>query len=203
MRIQTIVPRTFASNCYILSGSGQALVVDPSVSPETIYAALDGNTLVGILLTHGHFDHIASIDKLRDEKNIPVYIHKNDAEMLTDSKKNAFYTFFHRDTCYSPADVLLEDGDEIHLGNETVKAISTPGHSRGSVCYDCGSFLVTGDTLFADSIGRCDLYGGSDEDIRASLTKLEKSYPQDMRIYPGHGTTSRLGAALDNVFYYR
>ena len=205
MKKLIISPKRFGSNCYILISSGKALIVDPSISIDTITEALDaeGATPVGVLLTHGHFDHITSIDKIRDKYSIPVYIHKNDADMLTDGHKNAFFVFFRRDCVYRPADVLVEDGSVIELGDEKITVVHTPGHSEGSVCYHCGDFLLTGDTLFSDNIGRSDLYGGDDQKLRDSLDRLESDIDLNITIFPGHGPENMLALALDNVAFFR
>ena len=200
-----IAPRRFGANCYILISDKKALIVDPSISIDTIAEALDKEcaTPVGVLLTHGHFDHITSIDKLREKYSIPVYIHKDDAPMLTDGYKNAFSVFFKRDCVYTPADILVEDGAVIELGDEKITVIHTPGHSEGSVCYLCGDFMLTGDTLFSDNVGRSDLWGGNDENLRASLDKLEKNIDLNITIFPGHGPENMLALALDNVAFFR
>lgn len=205
MKRLTITPKTFGSNCYLLISGKDALIVDPSVSADTISDALakEGVAPVGILLTHGHFDHITSIDKLRTKFSIPVYIHENDAPMLTDGHKNAFFVFFRRDCIYAPADRLLTEGSVIPLGEEKITVIHTPGHSEGSVCYHCKDFLLTGDTLFSDNIGRSDLWGGDDDKLRASLDKLENTVDLNITICPGHGPENLLALALDNVAFFR
>ena len=203
MKIISICPQSFASNCYALISGGKALIVDPSVSADAIMSAVAAENAVieGILLTHGHFDHIVSLDTLRKCACIGAAIHKDDTPMLEDGKKNAFYTFFKQDRRYAPAETLLEDGDKITLGNEIITVIHTPGHSPGSVCYLCEDILVTGDTLFSDTIGRCDLWGGSDTEMSASLEKLG-NYDKSIMIYPGHGASATLGDALDNAAYF-
>ena len=203
MKIITVCPESFGANCYLLISDGKALVVDPAPSSSAIQnAALAENAVIkGILLTHGHFDHIVSIDTLRRALSVPVCIHEDDAEMLTDGRKNAFFDFYGMERKYSPADYLLKDGDIIPLGNEKMQVIHTPGHTKGSVCYLCGDLMLTGDTLFADSIGRCDLWGGSDILIKASLEKL-RAFPPKTKILTGHGPASTLGVALDNAAYF-
>ncbi|MBO5883196.1 MAG: MBL fold metallo-hydrolase [Clostridia bacterium] len=203
MKIIPICPESFASNTYALISSGHALIVDPSVSVDAIKKATEKENAIidGIILTHGHFDHVLSMDELRAAENVKVYIHKNDSELLTDGRKNAFYEFFRRERAFGAADVLLSNEDTIRLGEETVKVIHTPGHTEGSVCYLADGILVTGDTLFAGTIGRCDLYGGNDEKIRNSLSVL-RTLPTDLMIYPGHGSSCTLGYALDTAAYY-
>ena len=204
MKILTLYPDSFGSNTHILISDGHALAVDPSVKADKIIAAAEaeGATIDKILLTHGHFDHIFSIDSLRESLGIKLMIHKDDAEMITDSHKNAFFTFFRRDCAYAPADILLDGGDDISLGDKKIKVIHTPGHTKGSVCYLAGDALITGDTLFADGVGRTDLYGGSTAALMRSLDTLE-TLDRNLKIYTGHGDTELLGHALDNSAYFR
>ena len=201
MEIRNLYPGSWGSNCYLLLSGGHAAVVDPSADARTILNAVqsEGATLDFILLTHGHFDHIVSVDTLRDATGAPLYIHKFDAEMLTDGRKNAFYTFFRMDRCYRPAEKLLEDGDELTLGDESIRVIHTPGHSQGSVCYLVGDeLLLTGDTLFSDTYGRYDLWGGDGQTLFASLSGL-RTLPPKLPLYPGHGESVTLGTALDRL----
>ena len=203
MRIRTICPYSFGANTYLLISGNHALVVDPSVSVDALSAALseEGAVLEGILLTHGHFDHTTSVDTVRDAYKIPAYIHEHDSVMLLDSKKSAFYTFFRKECVHRPAEHMLNDGDVIKLGDESITVIHTPGHSGGSVCFLCGNILVSGDTLFADSIGRTDLWSGDSASIYSSLKHLEK-LDGKITIYPGHGLPSKLDTALQNAAFY-
>jgi glyoxylase-like metal-dependent hydrolase (beta-lactamase superfamily II) len=138
---------------------------------------------------------------MRDALHIPAYIHEDDAELLTDEKKNAFSTFFGKSRVWRSAEYKLHDGDTISIGDEKITVIHTPGHTQGSVCYLCDDTLITGDTLFADNVGRTDLYGGSLELLSASLDLL-RSLDGSMRIAPGHGADGILRDALDNSAYY-
>ncbi|MBQ8849373.1 MAG: MBL fold metallo-hydrolase [Clostridia bacterium] len=202
MKIVTLCTDSFGANTHLLISGNEALVVDPAVSVSAVLEVIRAEDAfpVGILLTHGHFDHVVSLDTLRDASGIEAYIHESDAEMLTDGKKNAFSTFFGKDRVWRPAERLLSDGDTIPLGDEKITVIHTPGHTQGSVCYMAGDALITGDTIFAESFGRCDLWSGDIEQMRKSL-RLLRTLPSGMTIYPGHGASSRLGHALDNVAY--
>lgn len=202
MRILTVKPDSFGSNTYLLISGNDAFAVDPSVSASALTSAAEreGVRLTGILITHGHFDHVTSLDTLRDATGIEAYIHENDASMLTDGRKNAFYTFFGRERTWRSAERIFRDGDEITLGDEKLTVIHTPGHTEGSVCFLCGDILVTGDTLFAESYGRCDLPGGDVGLMRSSLRRLS-TLPRNITIYPGHGQSAPLHDALDTVAY--
>jgi glyoxylase-like metal-dependent hydrolase (beta-lactamase superfamily II) len=127
-----------------------------------------------------------SIDTLREAvPGLKVYIHMGDAPMLTDGDKNAFRFFFNQDRVWKPADVLLTHGDEIPVGNATLRVIHTPGHSKGSMCLECGDHLFTGDTLFPGACGRVDLPSSDPREMRKSLLKLSK-LPEDTQIFAGH-----------------
>lgn len=203
MEIENLYPGSWGSNCYLLTVGSHAALVDPSANASTLMAAVaqKGAVLDFILLTHGHFDHIVSMDELRQHTDAPVMIHEGDAEMPGDATKNAFYTFFRKERTYRDADRELADGEVLMLGNEPIRVIHTPGHSPGSVCYLCNDqFLLTGDTLFDEGVGRCDLWKGDADRLRESLAQL-RTYPQNLRIYPGHGAPARLGIALDMAAY--
>ena len=205
MKIRNLFPGSWGSNCYLIEDNGEALIVDPSASASAILRALreDGCAPVGILLTHGHFDHIMSVDTLRAaEPDLKVYIHEADAPMLTDPDKNGFAFFFGQDRAWKLADILLVDGDEIPVGQSVFTVVHTPGHSPGSSCFLCAEekVMFTGDTLFSDNIGRCDLWGGSYATSRQSLKSL-RAYDGTITIYPGHGDDSKLARALDNTMY--
>ena len=203
MEILTVCPYSFGANTYIVLSGSHALVIDPAVSVERITEALKerGASLEGILLTHGHFDHTVALDTLRRATGIFSYVHARDAHMLTDGRTNGYFAFFGRESKYAPAEKLLADGDYIPLGDKGLRVIHTPGHTGGSVCFLADSFIVTGDTLFANTIGRTDLDGGSAEEIKASLMRL-REFDASLTIYPGHGEPARLGDALDNSAYY-
>ena len=203
MKIVPIAPYSFGANTYAIISDGHAIVIDPSVTVNAIASAVadEGAVIDAVVLTHGHFDHIVSIDTMRDALGIEVYIHEADAEMLTDGSKNAFLTFFGRDRAYRPADKTLKDGDILKVGEAEIKVIHTPGHSKGSICLLGDDFIVTGDTLFSDTVGRSDLWGGNQAELAASLQRL-RLLDRSIMIYAGHGAPERLGIALDNSAYY-
>ena len=200
MEIYNLFPGSFGSNCYLLISENQAAVVDPSADAEVILqkVAQHGATLQYILLTHGHFDHICSLDTLRAKTAIPAYIHMGDADMPADAEKNAFLTFFGCSRTYRTPEKTVQEGDVLTLGNEHIRVLHTPGHTEGSVCYLCNDkALITGDTLFERGFGRYDLHGGNPYKLRQSLERLAL-LDHALVIYPGHGSPTDLGDALQN-----
>lgn len=203
MDIYNLYPGSMGSNCYILICGTHAAVIDPSASADGILDFLDkkGASLERIILTHGHFDHMFSADTLRNLTGVPLMIHESDADNLSDGEKNAFKTFFGRDRAFLPAEKTLRHGDKIQIGEECLTVLNTPGHTDGCICLLGDGIMFTGDTLFSDSIGRCDLYSGSPRKMRDTLSYL-RTLDQTLKIYPGHGDTGVLGHALDIVSYY-
>ena len=204
MKLISLTPQSFASNCYLIVCGTHAYVVDPSASVERILSSLreHGATCDGILLTHGHFDHMLSLDALKNAfPDTPIMIHASDAENMADGEKNAFATFFGYGKSYPPADKLLREGDKIPLGNEYLTVLHTPGHTKGSVCYlsSDDTLLLSGDTLFAQGYGRYDLYGGDGTTLAASLRRIASLREKDPILASGHGEQCRLSEALGEL----
>ncbi|MBO4979456.1 MAG: MBL fold metallo-hydrolase [Clostridia bacterium] len=200
MKVISLSPVAWESNSYLLVHGDKALLVDAGAPTERIAKALahEGATLEAVLLTHGHFDHILSIDDLRAKYGVPVYVHRTDAPMLTDGRKNAYAYFFRRERVWRAADRLLSDGDTISFGDKTVRVLHTPGHTEGSICFCVDELLFSGDTVFADGYGRTDLEGGSYEALTRSLGTLF-ALPEHLTVYPGHGMTATLEQVKRNL----
>ncbi len=192
------------SNTFLVVSENKCAIIDPGQPLEVIEKALIEYSLtpVSVILTHGHFDHIYSLDSVREKYGIPAYIHEADGELLFDSVKNA-YSFFFSDTFVQrKAENTFKGGDRIYIGKEFLTVLHTPGHTKGSSCFRFGNELITGDTLFAEGIGRTDMYGGDTSRILATLTAMRDISPaEDITIYPGHGRKAVLSHALDNVIY--
>lgn len=204
MKLKRIVPGFVGSNCYILINEGFAVVIDPSAPTSEIMKVLadESAKLLAILLTHGHFDHMLSLERLRAENpQAQVMIHATDAELMSDGHKNAFYEFFKRDRDFGSPDRLLIEGDIISIGNEKLQVMHTPGHTSGSVCYRCRNLLFSGDTIMADGYGRCDLYSGNSARMNATLNKLKSLAEKSpkLTIYPGHGEFALLSDAIEHI----
>lgn len=175
------------TNCYIVSSGNEAAVIDPGADGEAVFEAVAslGLRVKFILLTHGHFDHIDGVEVLARLSGAEVYVHFLDEELLKDPEKNASRAFGIEVACGVEAKTF-SDGEEFAVGDLTLRAVHTPGHTRGSSCFFCGDEVYSGDTVFSDGFGRTDLYGGDHKvmyrTIMALLPKL-----RGKRIFPGHG----------------
>ena len=202
LEIEKIVSTMMDVNTYIVwqEGDSRAIVIDPSFEVDRVLYCLQNESLQceAILLTHGHFDHIAGVKKLKEETGAKVYIHTKDAPMLTEAEKNLSAGFGIGITAVA-ADELLEQAIVTIAGME-VKVLHTPGHSEGSVCYFIEEALFSGDTLFNLSIGRTDFPGSDWGQMKKTLEKI-KLIEGDYMVYSGHGNSTSLAYEVDNNPY--
>lgn len=191
MIVDTLVLGPVQTNCYIVRGEagGEAVVIDPAAEPERIKAALEGKTPRAFLLTHGHFDHTGA---LRGFPGVPIYIHPADAVMLEDPAWSAGGLI--GDNAPRPAATdFVQEGTQLQLAGLMIRVMHVPGHTMGSVAYQIGDALFTGDTLFCRGYGRTDLPGGSMADEMRSVRRLLR-LDKDWTVYPGHGNATTLQA---------
>lgn len=196
MRIIRIPAGVYAANCYIIYSktTKNGIVIDPGGDVDGIVGFIKREDLEvkDIILTHGHGDHIGGVIDLKKALNADVMIHKEDAELLVDGNKNLSATMPMGSIEIEP-DKLLEHGDIIEFGDLQAEIIHTPGHTKGCMCIKVGDNIITGDTLFAGSIGRTDLPGGDHETIIRSIKEKLMIYPDDVEVFPGHGGSSTIG----------
>lgn len=193
MIIKTFIEPPIDNNNYLLidEESKEAALVDCSALDDNIDLELEkhGAKLKYILLTHGHFDHVAGI---RPQHDAQIVMHKADLGWL--NKTNQYLPMFGMPEMTIPEiDIFVEDGDVIKLGKTEIKVIHTPGHTQGGVCYLADGKLFSGDTIFRESVGRCDLEGGDFDQIVESITNKIFTLPEDVLIYPGHGKMTSVG----------
>jgi hydroxyacylglutathione hydrolase len=198
MEIKRLINNSYAANTYILSDNGKAVIIDPAGKVSTIRKYLLDQPLIAILLTHGHLDHVEAVDGLYDIYKCPVYVARDDGEILKDPSFIGKYDEFKVKV---KAPLTYLDSPIIKVGDFEFAVYETPGHSDGSVCYKIGEHLFTGDTLFANSVGRTDLYSGSNVKLKQSL-KLFKEFDKDTIVYPGHYEKTNLEYILKyNPFF--
>jgi glyoxylase-like metal-dependent hydrolase (beta-lactamase superfamily II) len=197
----------FQANCFVLAADDDSpcIVVDPGQDAEDPLDQLLVErrlTPVAVLLTHGHFDHVFAVAPVCDGHDVPAWIHPDDRLMLSDPLRGlssgALDFFGGRLALREPRDVrALDDGAELELAGLRITVDHTPGHTRGSVVFrtatDEGRLLLSGDTLFAGSIGRTDLPGGDPVKIMESLHTKVMTLPDDTFVLPGHGPTTTIG----------
>lgn len=182
----------YQANCVVLSDeNGSLVVIDPGDEAPRLLARLQesGETVVAILLTHAHFDHLLAVRELQEATGAPLYVHAADAAALSNAALSLIPP--SRLPYLLVADHLLNDGDKVTVGNLVLEVLHTPGHTPGSCCYRCGDLLVTGDTLFRGSIGRTDFPGGSTAALFHSLRRLA-ALPATLRVIAGHGEETTL-----------
>ncbi len=176
MEIKRLVGGALESNGYIIYNKGydSCFIIDPGYGADNFIREIGKMelSLAGILLTHHHYDHIGGVDGIVDRFKCPVYLHKEDCGRYG-----------------KPVDIQLENGEEIVLGDEVIRVIHTPGHTKGSVCYysDKSELAFTGDTIFNVDLGRTDLEDGSPEKMIDSIANIISKWSNNITIYPGHG----------------
>lgn len=200
-RLRKTVVGPLETNCYIIvnEDTNSAVVIDPGWDSNKIIKILKDIHVEYIIATHGHFDHVSAIRKLKDAKGGLFMIHKLDLEMLSHARVSS-YLFLGTDIDEPPnPDIVIDDEPEIEFERLKLKIIHTPGHSPGSISIYIKDLnvLLSGDTVFMDSVGRTDIPGGSWEELKNSLRKLFLNIPDTTVIYPGHGPETTVGREKD------
>lgn len=189
LNIKVVPAGIYDANCYILvdEETKDCAIIDIGGDSKKIESAIEsmhGNPKY-ILLTHGHFDHVGGVEEISSKYNIPFYISKTDEEYM--EKDNSVFGTLPKASGY------LKEGDIIKLGDNKIRVIETPGHTKGGLCFLTGKKLFTGDTLFQGSIGRTDFIGGDMNEIISSIKNKLLPLGDDIGVYPGHGPSSSIG----------
>ena len=201
LQVVSILSMPFAENSYLVfrQGSSKAIIIDPGLEPEKILRAARKHSLqiVAILNTHGHADHIAGNEAMKEAyPDAPLMIGAIDAPMLTDGMLN-LSTPFGMEIISPPADRLLNEGDELELAGIKLKVRDLPGHSPGHVVFiaedESPIIVFGGDTLFESSIGRTDFPGGSLEALLTGIRNVLFTLPDDTLVFPGHNDPTTVG----------
>ena len=179
------------TNCYFLyrEDTKECLIIDPGSEADKIEAYVQKKQLhvAGILLTHGHFDHITAADEVRKKFQTKIYASGKEKELMADPRMNV--SVMMGESVSLKADVWLEDGQELEMLGETMRCILTPGHTGGGMCFyfPKACMLFSGDTLFQESVGRTDFPTGSSRELIRSVREKLLVLPEAVRVYPGHG----------------
>ena len=203
MIIRRIPLGPLEANCFIVADghSRKAMVIDPGDEPDRIMDILktENLSLEYIICTHAHFDHVGAVPDIKEQTGAAVVIHRDEQEIYYGARDMAAFWGYALDPLPGP-DLLAEDGHEIKLGNLTFTVLHTPGHSPGGICLFGEGIVITGDTLFAGSVGRTDFHGGDIQKLRQSFERL-MSLPPETAVLAGHGPNSTIGKERAENFF--
>ena len=195
MIIKNIVVGPLDVNCYILGceDTKAAAIIDPGDNADEIIKTIDKEGLNPELIinTHAHFDHIGGVKAIQEHFKIDFLLHKEDSFLIENASEQA--TVFGLSPIPKPdVNKFVNNGDKISLGDKIINVIHTPGHSPGGVCYYVDNNIFVGDTMFAGSIGRTDLPGGSYETLINSIKERLFPLGDSTIVYPGHGPSTTI-----------
>lgn len=206
IKVEGLTLSMMQTNCYIVSNreTKECVVIDPASSAERIRDTINqkGYTLKAILLTHGHFDHIGGVKRLKRFFDVPVLAAEAEKPILINTAANLSGEF--GEDCSLEADAYLQDGEELSPAGFPIKTILTPGHTCGGMCYYISEdgVLFCGDTLFLESVGRTDFPTGNMSELVHSVETKLFVLPEDTVVYPGHGSYTSIGFEKQNNPYF-
>ncbi len=198
LRVEQLSLGPIGTNCYVIradAAAPEAAVIDPSGDATELRLTLAGLGVrcAGILVTHGHWDHLVGVADLAEGTGVPVYMAEGERALL--ERPGEFTPAGISLRPYTP-DVLLEGGETIEVAGVAFDVLAVPGHSPAHLAYYADGCLFSGDVLFAGSVGRTDLPGADWDTLMASIRSLVEAYPQETIVYPGHGPVTTLGDEL-------
>lgn len=203
--IHQVVTGALQCNCYLVEGENELVLIDCGGDGEQLLACAKrlGKPIGAVLLTHGHADHIEGLNRICEEFNCPVYIHREDFDFLYNADFNLSLRIYMRPVVFKGSAVSFEDGQILSVCGLEFLVIHTPGHTQGSVCFLMGKELFTGDTLFKESVGNeFPPFGNFYQEIESIKSKLFV-LKDDAVCYPGHGEQTRLYHEIKNNQYCR
>jgi len=194
-KIHTLVVGRLQTNSYVITSKREAIIVDPGDEPQRIIDFIkDINARpTRIVATHTHFDHVLGVDGVREATKTPFLIHQDDLSMLQSMQARVRQIMGFEVPPPPQVDGYLKDGDSFKIGEETIRILHTPGHSPGSISLAGEGYVLTGDALFNQSIGRTDLPGGDLNTLIRSIREKLFKLDDDTTVYPGHGPETTIG----------
>ena len=206
--IRRFVVGDISTNCYVVSSGTSCLVVDPGASGAAIAEAIagEGLTVEGIVCTHGHHDHVGGVKALRQATGAPYMISAGDDERAQRACELSSHVFDLSDdsvTDAPAADRTLREGDTVEVGDLTLTVIEAPGHTEGGIVLMGPGFALMGDTVFAGSVGRTDLYGGDSVKLAATIARLKGLIDPDTGLLCGHGPETTMARELATNPWFR
>lgn len=194
MEIETIISGRLDNNTYIVKSGNKAIIIDAAASVDEIKKVLGNNEVVGVFLTHGHFDHISNLDNIIKAFNTKCFLNYNAIDKLYNPHTNCseMFNFEHKSTLSSDSFVVVHDAEVFNILPKVIfVALYTPGHTDCGMTYVIDNCMFTGDLIFKRDIGRSDLPTSSRLDLQQSLAKIYKR-KKNYLIYPGHGLSTTL-----------
>ena len=196
LRLVRLVLGPLATNCYVLGDveTKEAVVIDPGAPDDVLFEAVSDFRVTDILLTHAHFDHIGGVAELKRRTGARLWVHERERDWLADGSKNGSALWLETPITAPAPDRLLSGGEVLTLAGTEVRVLFTPGHSPGHVSFALREAVISGDALFAGSIGRTDLYGGDYDTLMASIRSRLLTLPDETVLLPGHGPETTIKA---------
>lgn len=203
MDVDCLAVGPLQTNCYVISDEEtlDAIVIDPGEEAEKILAVVRKKRLKVnmVICTHAHFDHVGAVSQVKEETGARVALSRDDMEIYDRAQDQAAFWEFRIEPPPAP-DLFLADQDRVTVGRLNFTVLSTPGHSPGGICLYGEGVVVSGDTIFAGSVGRTDFYGGNIDELKKSFLEI-LSLPPETKILPGHGEASTVGTEKETNFF--
>lgn len=204
MKTERLILGLLHTNCYIVYDevSKEAAIIDPATQFHKIEAKLTelGVKIKYIILTHAHSDHINALDDVKSYTKATVCIGHKDVPALNDGDLS-LSNYFRNKTPITSPDLILHEGDMLKLGNESLKILETPGHTCGSISLYYDDVVISGDTLFFESVGRTEFATSSSADLISSIKTKLYTLPDETTVYPGHGEPTTIEHEKNNNMF--